>query len=383
MPMDRYFHFFPFPPFGMHGGVLRLLTAVRATPDAEVHVLWWEAAAREWRDVTLADIGQPGPRIVPPRIKHLGAAKRWFFPSVLWESGQPATAALPSAARRLGIRATDTLVLHTTLIAGAIPELHASGARVLVDVHDLVWRAHRTEAMRASAVQSVARTVYALHVRRREHEYLAQADGLMVCGWADTVALSSIGAASWAPVGIPVGDPNETSQPSPSRGTLRIGLIGNFDHRPNADSAHALLKSRLGSSDRVQLVFAGYGSENIAAESPRAKALGVIGDVRDFYREIDALVAPYENGAGMKCKLAEAALSGKLVVTTPAGAAGYPPHLARYFVIARDLSQFTPEMLDRHFAVDGQERAARKAFETAVGAAAATAVTRSALMPGS
>jgi hypothetical protein len=45
----------------------------------------------------------------------------------------------------------------------------------------------------------------------------------------------------------------------------------------------------------------------------------------------------------MKCKLAEGALAGKAVITTPQGAAGYPPSLSKYFTVVQP-SELTPEI---------------------------------------
>jgi hypothetical protein len=42
---------------------------------------------------------------------------------------------------------------------------------------------------------------------------------------------------------------------------------------------------------------------------------------------------PVTNGTGMKCKLGEAALAGKAVITTRLGAIGYPPELRKGFVV--------------------------------------------------
>jgi hypothetical protein len=93
-------------------------------------------------------------------------------------------------------------------------------------------------------------------------------------------------------------------------------------------------------------------------------------DTGEFYDQVHATVVPIMNGTGMKCKLAEAALSGKAVVTTRLGAVGYPPELSRGFVIVNGA-----ESLDRRVITDAIERLSpetvRANFESVVGCEAA------------
>jgi hypothetical protein len=80
-------------------------------------------------------------------------------------------------------------------------------------------------------------------------------------------------------------------------------------------------------------VLAGWGSAALLPAGPRVDAIGPVGRVEDFYADVDCVVAPVDGGSGMKCKLAEAALSGRPVITTELGARGYPPPIRRHFTL--------------------------------------------------
>lgn len=300
--------------------------------------------------------------------------KRWLFPFALWESGRHAASAVPEISTQLELGPGDTVVLHTTFLAPAIAALRATGARVFVDVHDLVWRAHRMEATDAGLIPWAARTLYALGLRRREESLLAGATGLMVCGWRDSELLSSVASATWTPVGIP--SPNVGDRQAGE--IIRVGLIGNFLHGPTMASARKLVDGPLGGSSDVELVFAGFGSDSERTLGS-AVVLGRVASVEEFYDEVDAVVAPYVNGAGMKCKLAEAALAGKLVVTTPAGAHGYPPELRARLVIVDDIGTFRADELRGRLNDPGRRAESRAAFERLVGVPAAAALSRTTL----
>jgi hypothetical protein len=163
----------------------------------------------------------------------------------------------------------------------------------------------------------------------------------------------------------------------PESAQLCVGLLGNFHHGPTARAASELISSPLGRDPTVQLILGGIGSERYATSS-RARSLGQVATVDEFYDQIHATVVPVMNGTGMKCKLAEAALSGKAVVTTRLGALGYPPELSRAFVVVDGAHS-----LSRRTSTDAIERLSpdtvRASFESVVGREAAARTYASAL----
>jgi hypothetical protein len=238
----------------------------------------------------------------------------------------------------------------------------------MVDVHDAMFRGHLDDAVGASGAMRAVRGAYAGTVRRRERRALIPAHQLAVAGWDDMCLLANLGLtrATWAPTGL-----EARLSTAPASGQLCVGLLGNFHHGPTAQAASELIASPLGEDPAVQLILAGIGSERYTVSSG-VRSLGQVETVDEFYDQIHVAVVPVTNGTGMKCKLAEAALAGKAVVTTRLGAVGYPAEMNRAFVVVDGadsinrgvitdaIEQLSPETVRASFeAVVGRQAAAR------------------------
>jgi hypothetical protein len=363
--MASYHHIYPFSPWGLHGGTLRLRTALDASALAGTGTFsWWDAARLAWRsDVAVEEVGAPDPSPMPvPAADMASQLKRRLFPFVLWESGRRPRSTVSDV---LAEAPAATLVLHTTFLAPLAAELRKGGRRVVVDVHDAVFRGHLDEAAGAPMTLRALRAAYGMSVRRRERRALIPACSLPVAGWDDTRLLKGLGLtrAQWAPTGL-----DAQLSKMPEDGQIRVGLLGNFFHSATAGAASELLKSPLGGDRAVEIVFAGIGSERYASAGVRA--LGAIATTDEFYDRVHATVVPVTNGTGMKCKLGEAALAGKAVITTPLGAGGYPPALQSAFIVVR-----RAELLDKGVVLDAIEQVSpqelRAKFTSVVGRDAA------------
>jgi hypothetical protein len=362
----EYHHLYPFSPWGLHGGTLRLRTAVEGSLLGGTAALsWWDGSRRVWRsDTPLECIGSPDPEpTAASGASIVNRLKRRVFPFTLWEAGRRPCAGV---AETLDRHPSATLVLHTTLLAPLAGGLRQAGRKVVVDVHDAMFRGHLDDAAGAAGAMRAVRRAYAGTVRRRECRALIPAHELAVAGWDDMRLLADAGLtrATWSPTGL-----EARLSTMPSSGLLCVGLLGNFHHGPTSQAATELIASPLGRDPAVQLILAGIGSERYTAVSG-VRSLGPVASIDEFYDRIHAAVVPVTNGTGMKCKLAEAALSGKAVVTTRLGAVGYPPELNRGFVVVED-----SQALSRGVITDAIERLSpetvRASFEAAVGRAAA------------
>lgn len=320
----RILHLYPFVPAGRHGGTLRLSAALAASAAVgrpELH--FFDSAARTWR------VGELDPTAgSPPAAVATPGLKRRVFPSTLWESGRAAVAAVPLD--RLALGSARVIVLHTTYLAPLLARLTGHQARSVVDVYDLVWRAHAHDAARAPVVARLARSGYAAAVKQRELSAIRRADTVLVAGYGDYEWLTGRHAeAHWVPTPAPV----EPCEPRPAGDPVRVGMLGNFAHQSTRASARSLLTSELAADPGVTIVLAGLHSENFP-RPPGVKVLGTVARVESFYAEVDCVVAPVLGGSGMKVKLAEAILAGRPVVTTPLGAEGYPARISRHFTLA-------------------------------------------------
>lgn len=336
----RTVHLYPFPPWGWYGGSLRLRTAIQGSAqDSEPVVYWWNSAAASWTGpLPITAIGSADSAGVEEQ-GGLGRAKRWVFPSTLLESGRRAARAVGSVLDTEDVTEADRVVLHTSYLSGAISTVRGRSGEVFVDVHDLVWRAQRMDADNGGAATWLPRACYTGWVRSRETRLLGQASGLLVCGWRDAELLAATNRVAWTPVGM---DRPRVDSPS-SQLPLRVGFLGNFRHSATMDAGRRLADSQLARSPDIELVLGGLGSdEQRYALGPGPTLLGPVAAIEDFYRRVDVVVAPVANGSGMKCKLAESALAGRLVVTTPAGASGYPPDLRRRFIVTPEPAALSP-----------------------------------------
>ena len=184
----------------------------------------------------------------------------------------------------------------------------------------------------------------------------------MVAGWGDFECLrGGVARTRWVPTATPVA---LTSHAAPCA-AVRVGFIGNFAHAQTLDSARRLLASPLGADPGVRIVLAGRGSRAAVSAGPQVEVLGGTDDPEELYGRIDCAVVPVASGAGMKCKLAEAIVAGRPVLTTELGADGYPPALRRWFAICE------PQLLDatavRKCVTDFDAAAARTEFVRELG----------------
>lgn len=371
VPESAIVHWYPFPPWRLHGGTMRLRTAMEATEVVEGSVFfWWDASRGRWSGPHPPNlVGAPDPA---PESTTSSAAtsslKRRVFPSTLFESGRTAA---PQAADLMGRisreRRPRAFVLHTSYLAPALPMIDAGPVPVFVDLHDLVWLVHQDDARNARVAARAARRVYAASVKQREMAALRRAHGVLAAGWNDARVIKATSGAprvTWVPTGL-----DRTDVPLASAPPWRIGVIGNFEHSATRSAAGQLLASSLARADDVEIVLAGLHSERFAPGAP-ARVLGPVSELRDFYGEIHAAVLPVTNGSGMKCKLGEAALASRLVITTPAGAHGYPPELSEAFEIVDDISEVTPDAIASHLARAGAASIA-SSFDRLVGRRAA------------
>jgi glycosyltransferase involved in cell wall biosynthesis len=116
---------------------------------------------------------------------------------------------------------------------------------------------------------------------------------------------------------------------------LTLGLIGSFSHSPNRTAftfflnqiAPQLLKEKIefrfllagqNSPDEVYYLLLKSGFTRI----DWIKNLGFVSDVKDFYRQIDLMVAPILSGSGTRIKILESLAYQTPVVTTSIGAEG-------------------------------------------------------------
>jgi hypothetical protein len=330
----HWVHFYPFTPVGEHGGTLRLRTAQAACSRlGDEQLFWFDRASASWTNrrpessTSHSQVGQ--------------SLKRRLFPSTLYESGRLAVKAFRGTDWAACLPSRSTAILHTTYLAPLLLESRLRQFQnSVLDVYDLVWRAHAIDADHSSALMGTTRRVYSDAVRRREMAALSRADAVAVAGYADWSYVNrSIDRADWCPTGIAV---PPQSRPHGAHDKPTIGFLGNFAHQPTVDSARLLLKSPAARSGGVRVLLGGWESEGFRPEfSDQAEILGPVESPTDLWSKVDCAVIPVQTGAGMKCKISEALLAGRPVITTAIGAEGFPPDVGNNLHVVNDLDDIT------------------------------------------
>jgi hypothetical protein len=234
------------------------------------------------------------------------------------------------------------VILHTTYLGPLAQERAPWMRRVVLDAYDLVWRAHRIDARSGPPTYRLARRAYASTVRRREAASLRAADVVPVAGYRDWEWVRGVAPASgWCPTGMTAA----TAPPPPKGPNLRIGFLGNFAHQATVDSARALVDAPAARSGGVEVLLGGWASDRYAGElAGRATVVGEVAAAPDFWRHVDCAVIPVPSGAGMKCKISEALLAGRPVVTTPLGAEGFDPTARAGMRVAAGVGAITADL---------------------------------------
>lgn len=122
--------------------------------------------------------------------------------------------------------------------------------------------------------------------------------------------------------------------------SLRLGYIGSFAHSPNFLAVQFLLKEVLPILEKKGVIFEFYmaGQNDLAAlnalidesslkDKTVIKNLGYLDEAKDFYKQIDLLVAPIFTGSGTRVKILESLSYGRPVLTTKVGVEGLSPKL--------------------------------------------------------
>jgi glycosyltransferase involved in cell wall biosynthesis len=106
---------------------------------------------------------------------------------------------------------------------------------------------------------------------------------------------------------------------------LKIGYIGATSHPPNRTAIEYIVEKILPQLEKqkidYRLILAG-DNQDLKIENPKVELLGMVGESRSFFEQIDYLVAPIFAGSGTRIKILEGLGFGVPVITTKIGAEG-------------------------------------------------------------
>lgn len=104
---------------------------------------------------------------------------------------------------------------------------------------------------------------------------------------------------------------------SPQNLTLKVGFLGAANWSPNQEAAklldEVLFLSFKKQFPHLQFYVAGFGWEEHTFKNDIIN-LGTVQQVCEFYNQISVLIVPLKSGSGLKIKVVEAIINGKMVI---------------------------------------------------------------------
>ena len=270
----------------------------------------------------------PAPRHYTPEKIVRGFLGRWPLPVVNYTSRQMKAAVAALVAQEQ----FDLVQIDSIHMAAYVPVLsRGSRAPVVYDWHNI-----ESEAMRrySASVKSPIHRLYSAVTARRlaalEARTLRQAFGHLVCSERERAELHRVAPDARVAVienGVDTRFFEDGAGFSTSR--RRIVFVGSMSYHANVEAAVSfargvwpLIRERF-PLWRLTLV----GSDPAPAvralgREPNVEVTGTVADVRPYYREALAVIAPLRIGGGTRLKILEAMAAGVPVVSTTLGAEG-------------------------------------------------------------
>jgi glycosyltransferase involved in cell wall biosynthesis len=165
---------------------------------------------------------------------------------------------------------------------------------------------------------------------------------------------------------IPIGIDAEQFHPAdaPRDQPVEVLFMGNFRHPPNVEAAIFLLDHVAPHFRQLRFVIAGSYLPDFVRKTENASFTGYVADTRTLFHGSNTIfVAPLFSGTGQRVKLLEAFALGSPVVTTSAGAAGFPIVNGKQAIIANTPEEFRAAVTRLASTADFRVNLAREARE--------------------
>jgi glycosyltransferase involved in cell wall biosynthesis len=225
------------------------------------------------------------------------------------------------------------VIYHSGLLCRTMPDMHSYDLVVadhieayeavrkvsvpcVVVAHNLEFRL-ASDKLKSGAIASLVQ----LHARLERYEFAAfrQAAGVICISASERQIVKKMNSRTvqLLPAFAPASKrpPRETRQ-------LRLGFLGPASWAPNRRTIALLVEGVLPHLSRpVELVIAGKGWEDSGIPfTPGISLMGFVKNLASFWHNIDMLIAPTQQGAGVNIKICEALHNGVPVLTNTASA---------------------------------------------------------------
>ena len=138
----------------------------------------------------------------------------------------------------------------------------------------------------------------------------------------------------------------DADQPQPANAAQPYVLFVGSGSPPNVE-ALAFMSRHVAPAlrgFRLLAVGSGLGRFGSSFEHPQLEVRGFVEDLSSVYKGAAAVIAPIFSGGGMKVKIAEALMHGKLVIASPFAAIGYESCMEDAICVARTPIEFSSKI---------------------------------------
>ena len=75
--------------------------------------------------------------------------------------------------------------------------------------------------------------------------------------------------------------------------------------------------------------------------------MGIVGDVADFYSQVEVVLSPIKFGAGLKIKVLEAIAHGRPILATEHSVAGFPEEIREFVIVNDDVPTWDKKLVEQ------------------------------------
>ena len=214
-------------------------------------------------------------------------------------------------------------------------------AKVVLRAHNVehvIWS--RMAAQDGSMLKRAYLNLLAARLRRYEQEVVSQVDAIAVITSQDKDLFEAMGATIPTEV-IPMGMKKDAlPHPELTHGPLHIYHLASMDWQPNVEAVdHFISNIWPGLHKELPQLICHFAGRNMPE---RLKAFsgtdlvigGEVPSVVDMVADKQVMIVPLLSGGGMRVKIVEAMMMGKVVVSTSVGAEGIPYINGEHLLIA-------------------------------------------------
>lgn len=247
----------------------------------------------------------------------------------------------------------DLVVLEQLVTAGYLDQAEASGAKIVLDAHNVESHLHYQMAgAEEPGVRKLVRRHFAERVADLELRVIKQVNQVWACSPDDQAVLEAMGSAPVhvVPNGIDTGRYAGVRSREPSQHPVVL-FPANFGYEPNVRAARFLAEELAPAVRRrwleAEFLLPGRDPQPDLLTQARQAGIEMPGGVEDilpYFRRATAMVVPLFEGGGTRLKILEAFASDLPVIATPKAVEGLEVVDGVHFLSAFAVGEFVTSL---------------------------------------